>query len=63
MMEQMKHSFTQVYGIFSMEKTLFISDIATGCTVKRTFLGQNKSTFLILHPVFRIFREIQSFVS
>ena len=62
-MEWVKRSSTQVYGICSMEKTLFISDIATGCIVKRAFLGQNKSAFLILHPVFRIFREIQSFVS
>ena len=27
---------------------------------KRTFIEQNKSTFLILHPVFRIFRAIRS---
>ena len=30
---------------------------------KRTFIEQNKSTFLILHPVFRIFRAIRSFAN
>ena len=33
------------------------------CTKTRTFIGQNKSTVLILHPGFRIFRAIRSFVT
>ena len=33
------------------------------CYKKRIFIGQNKWTVVILHPVFRILRAIRSFIS
>ena len=49
-----KCSFTQVHGICSMEKTLLVSDVATGCIKLASGLSNTQTDESSYHDKFKL---------